>query len=345
MKLRAAQIMTLALAVSLAGPAAAISVDDMVAWSAPGKPLRMDVGLTDLGAARASDIRVQVASASEHARFGLTRPDWADSVSFRIVTSGDKVVARATSGAPVDGDAVNFLVEIQALGQGRLQQVASSLSGSASPLVPASAPTASAPRPRPAPEVERPRPVVEKPAAKPVAKPAPVVEKTVSKPAPAPVAEKPAPAPAAAPVAAAEPIEIMPSAQAPVSPTVNPATAGEEGGAVGGGHDSLEAINQERGVVQLQLQDAQAMVSQFEQRLKELDERQAVLEGGAPVAADAPVETEAEAEAVADVPAPGESNGTGAAAYDTFNNVMIALIVLILGTVFGIEHLRAKRRK
>lgn len=342
MKLRAAQIMTLALAVSLAGPAAAISVDDMVAWSAPGKPLRMDVGLTDLGAARASDIRVQVASEAEHARFGLTRPDWADSVSFRIVTSGDKVVARATSGAPVDGDSVNFLIEIQSLGQGRLQQVASSLSGSASPLVPASAPTATAPRPRPEP-VAAPRPVVEKP----VARPAPVVEKTVSKPAPAPapVAEKPAPAPAAAPAAAAEPIEIMPSAQSPVSPTVNPATAGDEGGAVGGGHDTLEAINQERGVVQLQLQDAQAMVSQFEQRLKELDERQAVLEGGTPVAADAPVESEAAVEAVADVPAPGESNGSGAAAYDTFNNVMIALIALILGAVFGIEHLRAKRRK
>lgn len=339
MKLRAAQIMTLALAVSLAGPAAAISVDDMVAWSAPGKPLKMDVGLTDLGAARASDIRVQVASEAEHARFGLTRPEWADSVSFRIVTSGSKVVARASSGAPVDGDSVNFLVEIQALGQGRLQQVASSLSGSASPLVPASAPVASAPRPRPAPApaVERPRPVVEKP----VAKPAPVVEKAVSKPAPAPVAEKPAPAPAVA----AEPIEIMPSAQAPVSPTVNPATAGDEGGAVGGGHDTLEAINQERGVVQLQLQDAQAMVSQFEQRLKELDERQAVLEGGTPVAADADAPVDAPVEAVAEAPVPGESNGTGAAAYDTFNNVMIALIVLILGAVFGIEHLRAKRRK
>lgn len=176
---------------------------------------------------------------------------------------------------------------------------------------------------------------------KPVAKPAPVVEKAVSKPAPAPVAEKPAPAPAVA----AEPIEIMPSAQAPVSPTVNPATAGDEGGAVGGGHDTLEAINQERGVVQLQLQDAQAMVSQFEQRLKELDERQAVLEGGTPVAADADAPVDAPVEAVAEAPVPGESNGTGAAAYDTFNNVMIALIVLILGAVFGIEHLRAKRRK
>ncbi|PQA30111.1 hypothetical protein, partial [Amnimonas aquatica] len=42
--------------------AAAISVSDMSAWSAPGKPLRMDIVIDDLLAARADDVQVRIAS-------------------------------------------------------------------------------------------------------------------------------------------------------------------------------------------------------------------------------------------------------------------------------------------
>ncbi len=347
MKLRAVHLMAWMFTATWAAPAAAIGVNDMVAWSAPGKPLRMDIGLTDLGAARASDIRVQVASAADHARLGLTRPDWADSTTFRILSVDGKVVARGTSGQAVEGDAVSFLVDIEALGEGRLQQVASSLSSAARPLVSASAATAAPPKPRPAPAPARvvaPAPIIDAPR--------PVVEKPVQKPAvvpaakPAPVAAPAAtPAPAPAPVAAvtAAPIVVAPDTQAAVSPSLDPAMAGAEAGEVGGGHDSLEAIAQERSLVQLQLQDAQALVTQFEQRLKELDDRQAVLEGKQPEpAADAPA---AEPETVAaDAPATESSSG-GVAPYDAFTHVMLALIVLILVAVFGIGHLRDKRRK
>lgn len=335
MKLRAVHLMALVFTASWAGSAAAISVNDMVAWSAPGKPLRMDIGLTDLGAARASDIRVQVASAADHARLGLSRPDWADGVSFRVINADGKVVARGTSDKPVDGDAISLLVEIQALGEGSLQQVASSLSGSARPLVSASAAPAAPSKPRPAPVrivapvpiIEAPRAVVERPVQKPVAVPA-------ATPTPAP--------PAPAPAVVAAPIVIAPDAQATASLPVDPAMAGAQGGDVGGGNDSLDAITQERSLVQMQLQDAQALVAQFEQRLKNLDERQSILEGNAPEAAvdSAPAEPPA---VVADAPVT-ESSG-GVPAYNVFTHFMLALIVLILIGVFGIGHLRDKRRK
>lgn len=229
MKRSSRQAMALAFMLALAGPAAAIGVNNMVAWSAPDQPLRMDIELSDLGAARASDVTLRVASAADHSRLGLTRPSWADDVSFRVLdTSGSRVVVRATTRQPVSGDSVSFLVDIQALGQGSLQQLGSSLSDSASPLAPRTASTVQpqrvstassfADRPQP---VREPRVKVVAPApnAKPVSLAAAAPAQAAAAPAVAPApAAKPAPvakaAPAPAPAAPAAPAAAVPVAAA-----------------------------------------------------------------------------------------------------------------------------------
>ena len=227
---------TLAFLLGLAGPAAAIGVNDMVAWSAPGQPLRMDIELTDLGAARASDIRVRIASDAEHRRFGLTRPDWADSIRFRpLASGGQNVVVRATTSQPVPGDSVSYLVVIEALGQGSLQQVASRLSGSASPLAAADAaevpsPSQSQPQPQPvaasraaAADAFADKPYHAKPQPQAQAKAAAVTAKPVVEPAATPA---PAPVAAPAPAKAAAPAPVAVKASVPVTaPAAAPAAA------------------------------------------------------------------------------------------------------------------------
>ena len=69
-----AHVTAAALGLVLAAPVAAVTVGDMRALSAVGEPLQLDIGLADAFDVRDGDITVGVASAADHARFGVTRP-------------------------------------------------------------------------------------------------------------------------------------------------------------------------------------------------------------------------------------------------------------------------------
>lgn len=277
--------------------AAAISVSDMSAWSAPGKPLRMDIVIDDLLAARADDVQVRIASADDHGRLGLQRPAWADSVRFQVLALPDgRVVARATSSQPVNESQVSFLVDIRALSQGRLQQVGSRLSGRAiAPEAPpaamqvggssyqyvpsrrsaaerraeaaeatetraaAEAPATVAPAPQARPYDAGARAAAQPAAPQPASKPA---APKPAAPAPAPVASKPAPAPVAVPAAKPAVVSAAPAAAA--------AAESED--------DTLTAIHQERAVLQQQIKDAEAQIADLRSRLGSLDEREQAIQ-------------------------------------------------------------------
>lgn len=324
----------MALALLLGGaalPAQAISVNDMVVWSASNKPLRMDIELVDLQGARLSDISLSVASSAEHERVGLTRPAWADSVSFKVIALGSgKVIARASSSQSVDADFVSFLVSIRGAGLGQLQQVASKVSADgAEPLAsPQAEPVA--PRAEKAPAAAA---FADKPVVKPVAKPV-LVESLPAAPAPAPVvkaapAPKPVaavkPAPAPAPVAASasnpEPAELVAAAEADNAEVL--ADVGTE--------PTLESLQAERTQLQQQVTDLQT-------RLTELDQQIAALNPEAMPASETPTAL-AEAETSPAEPVEGKLLG-----YTYFSNLMLVLLAVLMSGMVVLDRMRASKR-
>lgn len=335
------QAALLAAALVLAAPASAITVSGMSAWSGPNEPLKMDITLDELGAAKPGDVRVRVASAADHARLGLSRPDWADSVRFTVLDDGGKLVARARSGESVGDGPVTFIVELQALGGGRLQQVYSALNGS--PLASSSASEVT--RSEPAPGASNPSYVEGEPVSKP--KPRMSAPKP-SRPKPAPVAA-PEPAPAAAPAVEITTEPVAAAAPATAEPAVVVASNVDMSAPASGQPETLEALQQERAVVQTQLQDAQAMVAQFEARLQALDARETELNAAAnpdaattDVAVDEVVTEDVASEPAAE-PAPAES-ASGRAPHEVFSIVMLAFIGLILLGIFAVNSLMARRK-
>lgn len=331
------QAALLAAALVLAAPASAITVSGMSAWSGPNEPLKMDIALDELGAAKPGDVRVRVASAADHARLGLSRPDWADSVRFTVLDDGGKLVARARSGESVGDGPVTFIVELQALGGGRLQQVYSALNGS--PLASSSASEVT--RGEPAPRATSSSYVEGEPVSKP--KPRMSAPKP-SRPKPAPVA-----APAAAPAVEITAEPVAAAAPATAEPAVVVASNADMSAPASGQPETLEALQQERAVVQTQLQDAQAMVAQFEARLQALDARETELNAAAnpdaattEVAVDEVVSEDVASEPAAE-PAPAES-ASGRAPHEVFSIVMLAFIGLILLGIFAVNSLMARRK-
>lgn len=316
-----------ALMASMAMPAQAISVNDMVVWSASKQPLRMDVELVDLQGVDLRDLKIVVASAAEHERMGLKRPDWADAVSFKVLApSSSKVIARATSGAAIDADFVSFLISIRGSGLNQLQQVASKVSASgAEPLASAQAePVAARPaRQEPAtvnafadkpykPAAAAPAPT---PKAEPVA-PAPVTAKP--KPAPVAAASAPAPAPAANPA----PAELVAAAEADSAEVL--ADVGAE--------PTLESLQAERTQLAQQIADLQT-------RLGELDQQIAALNPDALPAAETADAPAAEAAPVAEQPAEGKLLG-----YTYFSNIMLGLLAVFMSGMIALDRLRASKR-
>lgn len=314
-------------------PAQAISVNDMVVWSASNKPLRMDIELVDLQGVRVSDIRLSIASSAEHERVGLTRPEWADSVSFKVIAlDSGKVIARASSGQSVNADFVSFLVSIRGAGIGQLQQVASKIS--ADGAAPLASPQAESVAPRTA-KTAAVTAFADKPVSKPVAKSVPV-EDRVAAPAPAPVAKaapavKPAPAPkpvapvAAAPVAAVEPspdpAELVAAAEADNAEVL--ADVGAE--------PTLESLEAERMQLLQQVTDLQT-------RLTELDQQITALNPEAMPATETPT---ALAEAETSPAEPVESKVLG---YTYFSNVLLTLLALFMSGMIALDRMRARLR-
>lgn len=330
MKRSSRQAMLFAFMLALSGPVAAIGVNNMVAWSASDKPLRMDIELTDLGAARAADVTVRVASAADHARLGLTRPAWADDVSFRVLASSDqRVIVRASTSQPVSGDSVNFLVEIQALGGGSLQQLASSLSDSASPLASPSA-----------------RPVERQPwsssasdfADKPVTRPRPKA-KPVAKAAPAPVAA-PAAAPEPAPAPAPAPVPVAKAAPAPVpvakaAPAAAPAPAATPAAATTAAAPAAVADSTGAAPVGEAVVDGQAVV---DPAVDATMDAAAPADDATMAAADTMEATEtSEPEAAPEANQASLEGPTG-----QMELLMIVLLGLMLGGAFLIEYIKHK---
>lgn len=330
----------MALALLLGGaalPAQAISVNDMVVWSASSKPFRMDIELVDLQGTRVSDIRVSIASSAEHERVGLTRPEWADSVSFKVLApESGKVVVRASSSKPVDADFVSFLVSIRGSGIGQLQQVASKIStDGAAPLA---SPQAEAVAPR-AEKAAATTAFADKPVSKPVSKSVPVEDRVATPaPAPAPVVKaapvvKPTPAPApkpAAPVTAApaaavepmpEPAELVAAAEADNAEVL--ADVGTE--------PTLESLQAER--IQLLQQ-----VTDLQTRLTELDQQIAALSPEAMPATETPTAL-AEAET-----SPAEPVASKVLGYTYFSNFLLTLLGLFMAGLIAVDRLRARLR-
>lgn len=312
---------------SVALPAQAISVNDMVVWSANKQPLRMDIELVDLQGANLRDISLSVASAAEHARVGLTRPDWADGVRFKVIAlDSGKVIARATSSTAIDTDFVSFLVSIRADGIGQLQQVASKVSANgANPLA---SPQAESVAARPVKKEAAPIAVfADKQAAKPevidlkpVAVPVPVLDK------PAPVS-KPAPKPAPAPVA------VAPAAPTP-APAEMVAVAEADNATVladVGAEPTLESLQAERTQMLQQVTD-------LETRLTELDQQITALNPEAMPATETPTAL-AEAETSPAEPVEGKLLG-----YTYFSNIMLGLLAVFMSGMIGLDRMRASKR-
>lgn len=315
------------LLVGMALPAHAISVNEMVVWSPSNKPLRMDVELVDLKGTDLRDVRVGVASAAEHARLGLTRPEWADTVRFQVIAlDSGKAIARASTSTAIDADFVSFLVSIRGSGLTKLQQVASKVSANgAEPLAP---PQAEAVAARPAKKEAVPDAAAafaDKPAAKPEVvdlKPTPVV----AKPAPAPAVVKPvAPKPAPAPVA---PIAVTPAPaeMVAIAEADNAAVLAEVGA-----EPTLESLEAER--IQL-LQQA----TETQARLTELDQQIAALNPEAMPATETPTAL-AEAETSPAEPVEGKLLG-----YTYFSNILLALLALFMSGMVALDRMRASRR-
>lgn len=320
----------LALSLLLGGmalPAQAISVDNMVVWSASSKPLRMDVELVDLQGTDLRDVRIEVASAAEHARMGLTRPEWASNVRFSVISlDSGKVIARAASDAAIDADFVSFLISIRGSGLAQLQQVASKVS--ADGAEPLASPKAQPVAARPAKKAAAPTAFADKPAATPVVvdlKPAPVA-------APAPVAVvKPAPVVKAAPVAAA------PVAAAP-EPT--PAPADMVAAAEADNAEVLADVGAEPTLESLQAERTQLLqqVTDLQTRLTELDQQITALNPDAMPATETPT---ALAEAETSPAEPAEAKLLG---YNYFSNVLLALLALFMTGMIALDRMRASKR-
>lgn len=327
----------MALALLLGGaalPAQAISVNDMVVWSASSKPFRMDIELVDLQGTRVSDIRVSIASSAEHERVGLTRPEWADSVSFKVLApESGKVVVRASSSKPVDADFVSFLVSIRGSGIGQLQQVASKIStDGAAPLA---SPQAEAVAPR-AEKAAATTAFADKPVSKPVSKSVPV-EDRVATPAPAPAAVvkaapvvKPAPAPKPAAPAAAAPAAVEPMPE-PAELVAAAEADNAEVLADVGAEPTLESLQAER--IQLLQQ-----VTDLQTRLTELDQQIAALSPEAMPATETPTAL-AEAET-----SPAEPVASKVLGYTYFSNFLLTLLGLFMAGLIAVDRLRARLR-
>lgn len=245
------QAMCLALAAfGLSATAQAFTVENMSAWSVANQPLRMDIELSGLSVAYASEVQVRVASEEDHARLGLTRPSWANSVRFQMITLPNyRVVARATTVSAIADDPVSFVAEIRTPSEGRLQQV-----GSALGLQPIAAKN-------PAPE----RTVTPRKTA------APAV--TLSQPAPqakpfSPSAESlPAAAPLAKPTATAKPASAAPAAKSAAVPVVKPI---EKVASVAAAATKALDTGEDRAALEAGLKAAKAHVADLEARLAAL---------------------------------------------------------------------------
>lgn len=323
-----------ALALALGGmalPAQAISVNDMVVWSASNKPLRMDIALADLQGVNLRNVSLSVASAAEHARVGLTRPEWADSISFKIIpVNSGMAVARAISSQAIEGDFVTFLVSIRGGGVAQLQQVASKVSASgAEPLISVQAESV----PARAEQVAEPAPTVfaDKPVAKvqskPTPKPTPKPVAVEVREAPAPVAKAavapaPTPAPVAAPAATTPaPAELVTAAEADNSEVL--ADVGAE--------PTLDSLQAER--IQLLQQ-----VTDIQTRLTALDQQIAALSPESVPASETPT---ALAEAATSPDEPLEPKALG---YTYFSNIMLGLLAVFMAGMALLDRVRASKR-
>lgn len=338
---RAPHALALALIMAtVSTPALAVSVNDMVVWSATNQPLRMDIELVDLQGANLRDLSVSVASSAEHARVGLSRPDWADNVRFKIIAlPSGKVIARATSSAAVDSDFVSFMVSIRAAGIGQLQQVASKVSSEgAEPLAPAQA-AAVAPRSepsKPAPTAFADTPTA-KPATKPAATTAPAVKPFVAAPATA-SASAPALKAIPKPVATPAPVVTAPVAAQPSPEPAELVAAAEADNAEVladvGAEPTLESLQAERTQILQQITDLQTRVTELDQQIAALNP-EAIPESETATALAETETSPAELE---------EAAKTKLLGYTYFSNVLLVFLGLFLVGMFITERIRARKR-
>lgn len=121
-------VAAISLSLALAGPASAISIGEMHATSAVGEPLRLEMELVDLQAARLSDIKLSPASTADYNRLGIAMPAKPLTLSFDV--SGDpntRVFAVVRSAEVQTMPDVSLLLQISVPGSVRLQQVATTL--------------------------------------------------------------------------------------------------------------------------------------------------------------------------------------------------------------------------
>lgn len=195
----------LAIALTLCSSAAmALGLGDIRVLSRPGQPLVAEIPVISSDPGELENARVGLASAATFARVGLERPQGlAGELQFEFAQNAQgRAVIRVTSKAPVQVQALSFLIEVD-WGKGRLVREYSALVDAPNTAAAIAEPAIEAP------QAALPNTIIRDP------EPLPLDE--AAAPAPAPVASAPQVAPA--------PVPVAPVAAAPAP---RPVTGGQE---------------------------------------------------------------------------------------------------------------------
>lgn len=114
----------LLLSALLSQRAQAFTITEMRALSAQGEPLKIQLLVDDLDSRIEGQLGVRIADASDHARYGLQRPAWADQTQFLVQSLGaerTRIIIDAPH-AP-NSDLATLLLEFAWPGRLRIQQV------------------------------------------------------------------------------------------------------------------------------------------------------------------------------------------------------------------------------
>ncbi len=126
----------LLLSALLSQRAQAFTITEMRALSAQHEPLRVQLLITELDSRVADQLSVRVADASDHERYGMTRPEWSEQVQFLVQSLGAERT-RILIDAPYNPDShlASMLLEFAWPGRLRIQQIGVRLPAQAVPAL------------------------------------------------------------------------------------------------------------------------------------------------------------------------------------------------------------------
>lgn len=194
--MRPIQVLAMLILALFSSAAMALGLGEIQVKSKPGQPLLAEIPIISNEPGELENARARLASAATFARVGLQRPSGVISdLQFEIVANAQgRAVIRVTSVAPIDVQALSFLIEVD-WGQGRLVREYSALVNAPQTAAAIAQPEIEAPSVAPS------NAIVREPEAAPSVSPAvpaevapvPAAPVAVAKPAAPPAAPSPAP--------------------------------------------------------------------------------------------------------------------------------------------------------